>query len=352
MAEEAFRNYYGKNYDKVRRAAPVEIRKMKRDFAMRYPAATLSKFDFGVTFAKDGTVDSRDISYKVDDLTSYDITSDTFLGNPEWTKHLYWVDGWRNVADDAIFRPNRDIRIDAHKFRVYVTEDDNFLVSLKPINPVYTPDVPRTRFITDESFDYKTNPYFRSLAACYVVMFKSGLSEAHLINAFPEAHSNMLTSVVRFHLHYQMSRFMNKPDELDRYLTDDDTRTIRKHTPVRETWVSKTAQTHVNIGTWYYGLPAAKRKRIRRQKYHRTKYGGTFIVYEYLTGSEPNDVKNDYKYLIPETSHGLTTLGQKLFQQSAEAFVYSVLGAQVKTRWSITAQGQRAYRRRSTSTRW
>ncbi|CAB4029964.1 Hypothetical predicted protein, partial [Paramuricea clavata] len=36
------------------------------------------------------------------------------------------------------------------------------------------------------------------------------------------------------------------------------------------------------------------------------------------------------------TSRGLTKVGQKLFQQFIEAFVYSVLGAQAKTRWSIT----------------
>ncbi|CAB3986790.1 Hypothetical predicted protein [Paramuricea clavata] len=93
---------------------------------------------------------------------------------------------------------------------------------------------------------------------------------------------------------------------------------------------------HRNI---HYGLPVSERKRIRRQKYRLTKYGGSFIEYEYLTGRSPFDVENDYKTLIPKTSRGLTKVGQKLFQQSIEAFVYSVLGAQAKTRWSITGQG-------------
>ena len=78
MSEDIFRNYYGKNYEKVKAATPIEIRKMKENFRRKYPNATLSKFDFEITFAKDGTVESRDIFYKVDDLTSYDITSDTF----------------------------------------------------------------------------------------------------------------------------------------------------------------------------------------------------------------------------------------------------------------------------------
>jgi hypothetical protein len=55
MSEDIFRNYYGKNYEKVKSAAPIEIRKMKANFIKKYPNATLSRFDFEVTFAKDGT---------------------------------------------------------------------------------------------------------------------------------------------------------------------------------------------------------------------------------------------------------------------------------------------------------
>jgi hypothetical protein len=32
-----FRQYYGKNYEKVKAATPVEIRKMKEDFIKKYP---------------------------------------------------------------------------------------------------------------------------------------------------------------------------------------------------------------------------------------------------------------------------------------------------------------------------
>ena len=340
MSEEIFRNYYGKNYEKVKAAAPIEIRKMKANFIKKYPNATLSKFDFNVTFAKDGTVESRDIFYKVDDLTSYDITSDTFRTNPEWTKYLHWVEGWRSVRSDAIFRPNKDFKIDVHTFKVYVTETENFLTKLEPIKPSY--DKPPETFINTVPFDYHSNSYFCSLAACYVAMFKSGISEDHLTNSFPNSHSNIITSIVRFHLHFHLSRFMRNPKLLDQYITGDDKRTIRKYMPVRETWVRRTVSSHANIGTWYYGLPVSEQKRIRRQKYHLTKYGGSFIEFEYLTGRSPFDVESDYKTLIPKTSRGLTKVGQKLFQQSIEAFVYSVLGAQAKTRWSITGQGAKS----------
>jgi hypothetical protein len=45
MSDDIFRNYYGKNYGKVKAAAPIEIRKMKENFRRKYPNAALSKFD-------------------------------------------------------------------------------------------------------------------------------------------------------------------------------------------------------------------------------------------------------------------------------------------------------------------
>ena len=339
MSEDIFRNYYGKNYEKVKAATPIEIRKMKENFRRKYPNATPSKFDFEVTFAKDGTVESRDIFYKVDDLTSYDITSDTFRTNLEWTRYLHWVGGWRSVLPDAIFRPNKDFKMDAHTFKVYVTETESFLTKLEPLKIEFNS---HGAFINTIPFDYHSNSYFCSLAACYVAMFKSGISEDHLTNSFPNSHSNIVTSIVRFHLHFHLSRFMRNPKLLDQYLTGDDIRTIRKYTPIRETWEKRSDCSHANLRTWYYDKPVSEQRRIRRQKYHLTKYGGSSIEYEYLTGRLPFDVENDYKTLIPKTSRGLTKVGQKLFQQSIEAFVYSVLGAQAKTRWSITGQGAKS----------
>jgi hypothetical protein len=124
MSEDIFRNYYGKNYEKVKAATSIQIRKMKENFRKKYPNATMSKFDFEITFAKDGTVESRDIFFKVNDLTSYDIKSDAFRSNPEWTKFLHWVDGWRSVLPDMIYLPNRDFKMNVNSFKVYVTETE------------------------------------------------------------------------------------------------------------------------------------------------------------------------------------------------------------------------------------
>jgi hypothetical protein len=101
----------------------------------------------------------------------------------------------------------------------------------------------------------------------------------------------------------------------------------------------RTDSPHANLGTWYYDKSEDVRRKIRRQKYHQNKYDGTYIEYEYLIGRSPYDVENDYKILVSKKCQGLTRVGQKLFQQSIEAFVYSVRGAHAKTRWSITGQG-------------
>lgn len=54
-------------------------------------------------------------------------------------------------------------------------------------------------------------------------------------------------------------------------------------------------------------------------------------------------MENDFEVFIPKNSRSLTKVGQQLFQQSIEAYVYSVLGAaQAKTRWSIVDQGAKS----------
>jgi hypothetical protein len=227
MDEEIFKNYYGNNYEKVKAATPIEIRKMKENFRKKYPNAIMSKFDFEVAFAKDRTVESRDIFYKVDSLTSYDITSVTFRTNPEWTKFLHWVDGWRSVLPDAIFRLNKDFKMNVHSFKVYVTETESFITKLEPIKPTY--DKPKGTFIDKLSFDYHSNSYFCSLTAAYVAMFKCGISEDHLTNNLPVSHSNIVTSIVRFHLHFHLSRFMRNPKLLDQYITEDDIPSENSH---------------------------------------------------------------------------------------------------------------------------
>jgi hypothetical protein len=65
-----------------------------------------------------------------------------------------------------------------------------------------------------------------------------------------------------------------------------------------------------------------------------------------------NFSNSDHLHFIPYDSNGITSVGTQLLMESVESYVYSVLGAQAKTRWSIVSdqlgkslQTQEAFRR-------
>ena len=51
---------------------------------------------------------------------------------------------------------------------------------------------------------------------------------------------------------------------------------------------------------------------------------------------------NQYDWFVPKTAAGLTQAGLSRINQSIEAFVYCILGAQVNVRSSILGEGGRA----------
>ena len=76
----------------------------------------------------------------------------------------------------------------------------------------------------------------------------------------------------------------------------------------------------------------------------QSKYGGQIrIHYMRRRGRTINNI-NYYKLFIAQESNGLTALGQLLFQQSAESYIYSALGSQASTRWPIVGQGATSLR--------
>ncbi len=79
--------YHGKNYDKAMRLTKDTREKMRRDVLKRYPDTDIDKFTFEVSVDQELNVE-KNIYYKIDNTTSYDITSDTFLNNTEWTNYL------------------------------------------------------------------------------------------------------------------------------------------------------------------------------------------------------------------------------------------------------------------------
>ena len=65
------------------------------------------------------------------------------------------------------------------------------------------------------------------------------------------------------------------------------------------------------------------------------------IQYEEVT-KITNQSDDDWKKCIPITSNGINRRGQLFVQKAIEAFVYCVLGSQVKTRWAITGIGAKS----------
>ena len=74
----------------------------------------------------------------------------------------------------------------------------------------------------------------------------------------------------------------------------------------------------------------------------KTKYRGQIGFHYSQRRGRTIESINDYKLFVPNESTGLTALGQLLFQQSIESFVYSVLGSQASTRWTIVDEGAKS----------
>ncbi len=67
----------------------------------------------------------------------------------------------------------------------------------------------------------------------------------------------------------------------------------------------------------------------------------TGISYQKLTGRTIVST-DDYRKFIATKTTGLTKIGQKLFQQSVESYVYAILEAQAKARWAIVGSGAKS----------
>ncbi len=342
MTDTIFRQYYGENNDKAMRLAKDERDEMRRDFLKKFPDADIDKFRFEVSVDQDLNV-KKNIYYKIDDTddtTSYDITSDTFLNNKEWTKYLtinkkvgfgIWSpkeeipkfqnlrypndptrQGWGNhPIIDSSFQTPVNLGSVLNKFRIHLSVTEYFFSNFPPISEDWKKGKTLNENvgldIRDFPHDYEKEPYFAMICATYVASFLCGISLKHL-----SEHKNtpkIITSLARYHLYYQIRKFMKKTSLLNKYKSYFQN-PIRKYHPIR------------HISTPSVG---------------RDRDGNYFI-----SKGTVNYSTTDYKSYIAYDSHGLTKIGQKLFQQSVESYVYTVLGAQAKTRWSIVNSGAKS----------
>ena len=144
---------------------------------------------------------------------------------------------------------------------------------------------------------------------------------------------------MRYHLYCQIVKFLKDPSLLNRYISNVPN-SVKSHKTTKDVWTKAYHQGSTELLTWLSEQP--DRNKIRKYKYSKNNKGNvTGIEYEKVTGQEPKDV-DDYKKFIATTTDGLTKIGQKLVQQSIESYVYSVLGAQARVRWSIVGEGAKS----------
>ncbi len=312
----------------------------KRKFLEKYPDADVSKFKFQVILTDEGDIKGYETYFKLTEKDSFDITSDTFLNNKTWTKYLtsnkvkvkvskddkgfgiWYADGTRQPLK------KNTTMINISKFKVYVAEGNYFETSLPQLT------------IGENTLDrdYKKNPYLIAIIAAYVSTYVCGISTQHM--EYGKNTPGIITSMVRYHLYYQMSKFITDPSKLERYITLVPN-SVKRYKPTHDVWVKAFYQGHMEILTW---LSEQKhRDKLRNYKYHKNPRGVIIgISYEKISpDSSPNNI-SDYKKFIATTTDGLTKIGQKLLQQSIESYVYTVLGAQAKTRWPIVGEGAKS----------
>ena len=283
---------------------------------------------------KDGSLDSSKVYYTViPHHTAYDIETDSFKKNPEYTKYLFnsWPKIWSDngkipeftrlkfpkdpltkcddhkcgIPADSKFQEPVFLNESLHNFRVYVNERDYFMSHFPQVRAGWSVgkkfNEKGLKDIREAAFDYKTEPYFAMICAAYIASYLSGISLLNL-----NGDSKLITTFVKYHFYYQIRKFMHHPELIDQY----DVSKVRKHIPI-------TYKEEESIGV--------------------DGDGDTFIYRVAVESSA-----TDWRSFIAYSSDGLTEVGQKLFQESLESFNYCVLGAEARTRWSVVGKGAKS----------
>ena len=296
---------------------------MSEAFFKKYPDADPSRFVFR----------NDKVWFKINPDNEYrllDVESDTYQRTSSWTKYLtsYKERGFGIWFADGTVQPyeKNPSEEDVNNFPVHVTDEKYFAASL-----------PQLSITNSSSSDYKKNPYLTAIVAAYVSTYVCGISTKHM--EFNDRTPGIITSMVRYHLYYQISRFLRDPSKLDRYVSSVPD-SVKKHKPTNDMWTKAYHQGSEELLTW---LSEQKdRHKIRNYRYSKNARGTvTGIAYEKITGQSPKSA-DDYKMFVATKTDGLTKLGQKLLQQSVESYVYAVLGAQASLRFPIVGEGAKS----------
>ena len=180
---------------------------------------------------------------------------------------------------------------DINDFKIYINSRDYFPSKLPKIN--ITTDYNKADWDDNES-------YYQVCFAVYCASYCCGVSIEHLTPS-EDVHP-IITSLIRFHLYFTVRRLIRRMQGGEKM---------------------STISTEFSAGKFYRNI-----EHIRRDMIYRTRGG---VVYQLF----PSSLQSDYKRYIPVTSNGLTKIGIQYINESIEAFIYSILGSQARTKQSI-----------------
>ena len=247
------------------------------------------------------------------------------------------------VREDTqkIFLKKKDDTLDwdFFNFKAYVDEKNFFMTkfyenldNLKWLNTKKVKDIRKSKFNINENF-------FNAVAAMYVLTWKSGFS---LENISEKRNSNVITSLAKFHLYFWFKRFQKQPSLLEKHLTRDDYKFLMNELKLTHTYKHKYEQTGRIWGLQVQKLNA----RYGRGNWRNLRSTGRYhsgYTFEVVVSTFPVGPENQFKRFIRPKSNGLNSLGQTFLMQSIEAFIYSILGSQANSHFSIVNQGGRSY---------
>ena len=328
----AEKKYYGKNYDFVVNERKVLDKKFRDYFLKKYPHTDMSKFYFEHDISKDGTWNKTTTYFKNNDFVSTDINSGTFKNDPKMTQYLYinksienfpkiWKTGgniqelprgkthvgyagksyyWNNFPVEYV------LNYPIIQFRIYVSNTDYFQSNLPGLN-----------ITTNDNAKWSLQePYFQAMVGVWIATYACGISLQHLTPS--DTIPKQITSLVRFHLYFTTRRIM-------RQCQIGDYSTVYKFN-------AEFLQDHIPKWTWQEILH-------EKRKFGHQEAIGTDPHKRYQHGpGQLHNTQNDYKKFIPKISDGLTKGGSELLNQSIEAYLYAILGAQARMRQSIVSR--------------
>ena len=167
----------------------------------------------------------------------------------------------------------------------------------------YSPSkLPKINITTDyDKADRDDNEsYYQVCFAVYCASYCCGVSIEHLTPS-KDVHP-IITSLMRFHLYFTVRRLIRRMQGGEKM---------------------STISTEFSAGKFYRNI-----EHIRRNMIYRTRGA---VVYQLF----PSTLHNDYKRYVTEKSNGLTKIGIQYINESIEAFIYSILGSQARTKQSI-----------------